>query len=337
MRYGCREFIGKVSMYARNPLVALLALVVTLGVIGSARSQGWPQRPVRIVVPFAPGGNTDGIARIVGQRLGDAFGQQFIVENRPGAGGALAAEAVARSPADGYTLFLTSVSVLAVLPAMTKTSYDPVRDFAPISNIGTNPNVLITHLGFPPRTLSEFVEYVRARPQKLSYAASVFGSLAHLSMALFLKRAGLEMVPVIYKGGTAPLTDVIAGHVPTYFAPLSDVLPHKTAGAVRLLAVSSEHRAPQIPDVPTLSESGFPDFNTQTWNGLLTPAGTPKEIVDRMAQEIGRATKDPKLVERLAGFGVEPLGNSPDEFAAQIAADIVLWAEAVKIAGVQEK
>jgi tripartite-type tricarboxylate transporter receptor subunit TctC len=315
-------------------------IVVAFAALGStypAHSEGWPQRPVKIIIPFAPGGNTDGIARIVAQRLGDEFAQQFVVENRPGAGGALAAEAVARAPADGYTLFLTSVSVLAVLPAMTRTSFDPVKDFVPISNIGTNPNVLVTNPGFPPKSVSEFVDYVRGQPQKLSYAASSLGSLAHLSMALFLKRAGLEMIPVTYKGGAAPVTDVIAGHVPTYFPPISDVLPHRATGALRMLAVSSAQRAPRLPDVPTLSESGFPGFKTQTWNGLLAPAGTPKDVIGRIAREIMRAAKDPKFVERLASFGVDPLGNSPEEFAAMIAADIPFWAEAVRIAGVQEK
>jgi tripartite-type tricarboxylate transporter receptor subunit TctC len=326
-------------MRVRNAFLAIFVILAAAGGLSQpARSQGWPQKPVRIIVPFAPGGNTDGIARIVAARFGDVFGQQFIVENRPGAGGALAAEAVARSPADGYTLFLTSVSMLAVLPAMTKTSYDPVKDFAPISNIGTNPLVLITHPSLPVKTVAEFVDYVRTQPRQLSYVASSLGSLAHLSMAMFLKRAGLEMVPVSYRGGgAAPLTDVIAGHVPVYFPPLSDVLPHRTSGALRLLAVSSEKRIPQIPDIPTLSESGFPGFKSVTWNGLLAPAGTPTEIRDRIAQEVARAVQDPKFVERLASFGVDPLGNSPEEFAAMIAADIVFWAEAVKIAGVQER
>jgi len=326
-------------MQVRHVILTLFTIIVAaVGLNLPAQSQGWPQKPVRIIVPFAPGGNTDGIARIVASRFGDVFAQQFIVENRPGAGGALAAEAVARSPADGYTLFLTSVSMLAVLPAMTKTSYDPVKDFAPISNIGTNPLVLVTHPSFPAKTVAEFVDYVRGQPQQLSYVASSLGSLAHLSMALLLKRAGLEMIPVSYKGGgAAPLTDVIAGHVPVYFPPLSDVLPHRTSGALRLLAVSSEKRIPQIPDVPTLSEAGFPGFKSLTWNGLLAPAGTPAEIRDRMVQEVARAVKDPKFVERLESFGVDPLGNSPDEFAAMIAADIVFWAEAVKIAGLQEK
>ena len=325
-------------MQTRRVLLASCAVLAVLGLAEPAQSQVWPHKPVRIIVPYAPGGNTDSIARLVAQRLREAFGQQFIIDNRTGAGGAIAAEAVARSPADGSTLLVTAMAVLGIVPAMTKTSYDPIEDFAPISNIGTNPLVLMTHPGMPVRTVAEFVDYVRAQPQKLSYAAGSVGSLAHLSMALFLKRAGLEMIPVTYKGGAAaPVTDVIAGHVPTYFAPLSDALPHRTSGALRLLAVSSEKRAPQLPGVPTLNESGFPGFKTLTWNGLIAPAGTPKEIIDRIAKEVSRAVSDPKVAERLASFGVDPLGNSPNEFAAQIAEDIKFWGEAVKIAGVQEK
>ena len=326
----------KIAMQTPRRSLALFVILVVFGAASPAWSQPWPQKPVKIIVPFAPGGNTDGIARIVGQRLGEAFGQQFIVENRPGAGGAIAAQSVARSSADGYTLFMTSVSMLAILPAMTKTPYDPVKDFAPISVIGTNPYVLITHPGLPVATLAEFMDYVRARPATLTYVAT-YGSVAHLSTVLLLKRTGLEMVPVSYKGGAPPLTDLIAGHVSTYFPPLFDVMSHAVSGTVRVLAVSSEKRAPQIPDVPTLEEAGLPGFTTRTWNGLVAPAGTPKEIVERIAQEIARAVKDPAFVARLGALGVNPVGNSPEECAAMIAADIQFWAEAVKLAGVQEK
>jgi tripartite-type tricarboxylate transporter receptor subunit TctC len=233
-------------------------------------------------------------------------------------------------------LLLAALPQIAIVPAMAKVPYDPVKDFSPISIIGTNPFVLIVHPSMPVNTIGEFVEYVGKRPSSLSYVASSVGSLAHLSMALFLKRAGLEMVPVTYKGGgAAPLADLIAGHVPAYFTTLADVMPHRTGGALRPLAVSSERRAPQIPDVPTVIESGFPGFKTLTWNGLMAPAGTPKATIDGIANEIARAVKDPGIAERLISNGVDPFGNSPEEFAAQIAADIPLWTEAVKIAGVQ--
>ena len=271
--------------------VFLASLVVVAAVVAGepAWSQIWPQKPVRIVVPFAPGGNTDGIARLIAQPLGETFGQLFVVENRPGAAGAIAAEAVARAPADGQTLLMGTPSQIAIIPAMTKTPYDPVKDLAPISVVGTNPYVLVVHAGIPVRTLAELAAYARRQPDKLAYAAPVFGGLSHLSMLLFLKRAGLEMTPVSYKGGAAPLADVVAGHVPIYFATLSEAVSQARGGAIRLLAVSSENRVPQIADVPTFAESGFPGFKVLTWNGLMAPAGVPKETTDRIAKEVARA------------------------------------------------
>ncbi len=323
------------------PCTAAYALLAILGFAQSAQSQeaqaSWPQKPVRIVTPFAAGGNTDGNARIIAQHLGEAFAQQFIVDHRPGASGAIAAETVARSPADGYTLFLAALPQFSIVPALMKTSYDPARDFVPISNVGTNPFVLVVHPSMPVTTLPEFIDHARRQNGKLAYAASGAGSLSHLGMALFVKRAAIEMVPVTYKGGAAPLTDVLAGHVPTYLTSVSGVLPHAMRGALRPIAVSGRQRAAQMPDVPTFIESGFPGFNFVTWNGLLAPAGTPKEIVERIAQEVARAAKDPKVAARLAANGVDPLGDSPQEFAATIAADIAFWTEAVKISGVQEK
>jgi tripartite-type tricarboxylate transporter receptor subunit TctC len=324
-------------MQTRRGCVAGLAGLATVVLTKPARSQDWPQRPVKIIVPFAAGGHSDGMTRIVAQRLGETFGQQFVVENRPGAAGVIAAEVVARAPADGHTLFMGSPSQIAITPAMTKTPYDPVNDFAPISNIGAGPFVLAVHSGIPANTVGEFVEYVRRQPRKLTFISSGVNGMVHLATTLFLNRAGLDMIPVSYKGGTAPVTDVIAGHVDIYFAVLSVGLPHATNGALKLLAVTGERRASQIPHIPTFIESGFPGFKILTWNGLMAPAGTPKEIIDRIAKEVSRAAKDPKFVERLSSYGVDPLGNSPEEFAAMIAADIALWAEAVKIAGVPEK
>ena len=322
---------------ARSVLVAALTVLAMVGLSQSARSQIWPQKPVKILVPFAPGGNSDGIARLIAQPLGDAFGQQFVVENRPAAVGALAAEAVARSSADGHMLLMGSPSQIAILPVTTKTAYDPVKDFAPISVIGTNPYVLLVHPRIPANTLAEFVDYARRRPDKLDYVAPVFGGLSHLTTVLFLKRAGLEMTPVSYKGGAAPLADVIAGHVPIYFATLSEAMSQAKSGAMRLLAVSSEKRVPQLPDVPTFAESGFPGFKALTWNGLMAPSAMPRETIDRIAKEVSRATRDGAFAERLAAFGVDPLGNTPEAFVAMIAADIALWGEALTIAGIQPK
>jgi tripartite-type tricarboxylate transporter receptor subunit TctC len=323
-------------MHRCHLYLASIALLAGVGVVQPAFPLDWPQKPVRVLVPFGAGGSSDTITRFIAQRLGERFGQQFVVENRPGAAGVVAAEALMRAPADGYTLMMGNRSQLTIAPAVAKTPYDPVKDFAPISIVGTNPFVLVVHPSIPADNLADFVAYVRKQPQKLPYAASGAGSLSHLGMALFLKRAGIELTAVTYKGGAQPLADVIAGHVPIYLANLSAAVPHATSGTLRLLAVSGEKRTPQIPNVPTFIEAGFPGFTTYTWQGLVAPAGTPKEIIDKIAQEVARVVKDPKILEHLAADGYDALGNTPDEFAAMISADVALWAEAVKLVGTGE-
>ncbi len=319
--------------------VALFAItaLLALGALGPAQSQTWPQRPVTVIVPFAAGGNTDGIGRSIAQWLSDRLGQQFVVENRAGAGGAIAADMVAKAPADGYTLFVAALPQIAIVPAISQTRYDPVKDFAPISVVGTNPVVLAVNKDVPVKNIPEFIDYVRKAPQPLSYASAGIGSLNHLSMALFLKLAGIDMIHVPYKGNAPAMSDVVAGHVPAIFTNLSDALPQAAAGSIRLIGVSSETRAPQIPDVPTVAEQGFPTFKTRTWNALMAPAKTDPAIISRVATEVAAAAKDPGFAERLNHLGVDPLGNSPAEFAALIAADIPFWAEAVRIAGVKEQ
>jgi len=324
-------------MPTRRACLGSLAAMLAIGPGRPARAQAWPARPVRVVVPFSAGGNADIIARIVAQRLAEAFGQQFVIENRAGASGAVAAETVARAPADGYTLLAANVPQIAVLPAIGKTPYDPVRDFAPISNIGVNPFVLVAHPSMPVETLAQYVDYVRGRPNTIAYVGSGTASLTYLTMALFRKRAGLDMIPVSYKGGAAPVADLVAGHVKTMFANISVVMPHAASGALKLIAVTSERRVPQLPQVPTFADAGFPNFTILTWNGLMAPAGTPRDIIHRIAAEIGRAVKDQKFVERLAGDGFEPLGSTPEEFSATIAADMAFWAEAVRSVGEAER
>jgi tripartite-type tricarboxylate transporter receptor subunit TctC len=318
-------------MTTRRKVLAWMAAGLAIPV--AAQAQTWPQKPVRIIVPFAPGGNTDGIARVIAHRLGETLAQQFVVENRPGANGSLAGETVARAAGDGYTLFMAALPQIAILPALTKAPYDPVKDFAPISNVGTNPFVLTVNPSFPAKTLPEFVDYVRSQPGKLSYGSGGVGSLAHLTMVLFLRAAKLDMTHVPYKGGGPAMADVVAGHLPLTFGNLSEALPHAKNGTVRLIAVTSEKRIKQLPDVPTVAESGYPGFRTVTWNGLMAPAATPKEIVDKLAHEVALAVKDPAVAQRLVDYGVDPLGEGPDAFAATIAEDIRLWAEAVRIAG----
>jgi tripartite-type tricarboxylate transporter receptor subunit TctC len=320
-------------MFLRKVHAAILLFAALVPL--AAHAETWPSRPVKIIVPYAAGGNSDGMARIVAQRLTEAFGETFVVENRVGANGAIAGEAVARSPADGYTLLWAVTPPMTIAPAMGKVPYDPIKDFEPISAVGINGFVLAVNKDFPPKSVAEFIAYVKAQTKPMAYAEGSAGSVTHLAMALFLKRAGLDMQNVSYRGNAPAMNDVIAGHLPTMFSNVSDALPQAASGSIRLLAVSTDKRAPQLPNVPTVAESGFPGFNVLTWNGLVAPAGTPKEIVDKIAGEIGRAVKDSVFVKRLDGYGADPLGNTPEEFKALIASDTALWADGVKVAGVK--
>jgi tripartite-type tricarboxylate transporter receptor subunit TctC len=322
-----RELIVSAAAFA-----ASTAVVATTGSIADA--QGWPQRPVMLIVPFAAGGNTDGIARITAQRLSDALGKVFVVENRPGAGGAIAAEMVARAAPDGYTLLVAALPVMAIVPVINKVHYDAQKDFTPITNIATNPFVLVVNKDIPVKTLKEFIDYVKAHNGQLTYGSAGVGTLNHLSMALFLKKAGIEMIHAPYKGNAPALADVIAGTTQAMFSNFSDALPQADAGNVRMLALSSERRSPLAKNLPTVAESGFPDFNILTWNGLMGPANTPRPIVDKIAAVVAEAVKDPKFSARLSEFGVDPLGSSPEQFKATLAKDVATWAEAVSIAGI---
>jgi tripartite-type tricarboxylate transporter receptor subunit TctC len=318
----------------RQLLTSGTAFAATLAV--PAFAQAWPTKPVRVMVGFAPGGNIDNLARATCARLSEVFGQQFVVENRVGAMGTIAANDVARATPDGYTFFWAGTGTVSIFPAMGKPPYDTAKAFAPVSVIGTSPQVLIVSGNLPIKNLQDFVAYVKARPKKLAYAGGGGpGSVSNLLMSLFLKRAGLEMNAVSYKGTAPALTDIIGGHVPAMFIPLPEALPHGSAGKIRILAISDDKRAKQAPTVPTIAESGFPGFRGVSWNGMLAPAGTPKDIVARIAAEFVKAVKDPKFIAQLDKYGATPLGLTPEEFAKFLKEDMALWAEAVKIAGVK--
>jgi tripartite-type tricarboxylate transporter receptor subunit TctC len=321
------------KMATRRGFLASLAALAAAGRTPPARANGWPQHPVKIIMPFAPGGNNDGMGRLIAQRLSERLGSQFIVENRPVGMGTVAAEAAAHATADGYTLFWAALPHIAIFPAMTKLNYDPVKDFAPVSNIGSTPFILVVHPSVPATTLHEFVEYVRWQPGKIAYGSGGTGTLTHLSMVLLAQRAGLDLIHVPYAGGALAMADLIAGQTKAYFATLSEAIPQARAGTIRAIAISSPTRSAQLPDVPTVSESGYPGFRMATWNGILAPAGTPQDIIDRLAGEIALAVQQPDIVARLASYGVEPIGGTPQQFAATIAEDIPLWTQAVKMAG----
>lgn len=313
----------------RTLLIALLFPV-------SALAQSWPQKPIKVIVPFPPGGVTDSIARITADWLTQRLGQPVVPDNRPGASGAIAADLVARADPDGYTLFSAASPQLAVVPHVQKITYDPIKDFAPISIVGTNAFALgCNSEKTPAKTLAEFVAFVKARPGQLNYGSPGVGSIGHLTMALFLARADLKMEAVLYKGGGPAMADVVAGHVNCYFGNYNEILPHASSGRVHVLATSGLKRARQMPDVPTVAEQGYPGFKTETWNGYVAPGGTPHEIVDRIAHEIAAGCKDAAFVARLDKIGVDAVCSTPAEFSQAIRDDLRLWKDAVAAAGMK--
>ena len=320
-------------------LVKKLALALLAAASFAAHAQQWPQKPVKVIVPFPPGGVTDSIARITAEWLTPRLGQPVVAENRPGASGAIAAELVARSEPDGYTLFSAATPQLAIVPHVQKINYDPLKDFAPISIVGTNPFALGCNAEKVPATsLRDLVAYVKQRPGQLSYASPGQGSVGHLTMALFLARADLKMEAVLYKGGGPAVADMVGGHVPCYFGNLNELIPHAGAGGkIRLLAVSSEKRAPQLANVPTVAEQGFPGFRTLTWNGYIAPANTPPAVVERVSREIAAGCRDAAFVARLEKIGVDAVCSTPAEFSRAIREDLQTWKEAVQAAGMKRE
>jgi tripartite-type tricarboxylate transporter receptor subunit TctC len=320
----------------RKLLAAAFALLASVAFVVTARADEWPSKPVRVLVGFAAGGNIDNLARLTCARLSTIFGQQFVIENRAGATGSIAADAAAHAAPDGYTFFWAGTGTVSILPFMTKLNYDTVKDFEPISVIGSSPQVLVVNPDVPAKSVPEFIAYVKSQPGKLSYGGGGGpGSVGNLLMSLFLKRAGLKMIDVSYRGTAPAMTDVIAGHIPTMFSPLPEAIVQGRAGKVRMLAVSGEKRSVQMPEVPTIAESGFPGYQGTSWNAMMAPTGTPKEIIDKIAAEFVKAVKDPEFVKQLDKYGADPLGLTPEQFKEFLAKDRALWGEAVETAGLQ--
>lgn len=298
-------------------------------------AQSWPDKPIKLLVPFAAGGNIDVTGRLVAAKLSEVLGQQMIVENRVGGGGIIAMEAVQRAALDGYTLLWASTNVMAIVPATTKVKYDPVKDFEPISELGSSPQVLLVNAKVPVKTVAEFVAYAKAQPAPLAYGGGGGpGSASNLIMALFLERAGVKMTSISYRGTAPALTDVIGGQIPTTFVPISEAVAQATNPNLRILAVSSEKRSARLPDVPSIAET-YPGYNAVSWTGMLAPKGTPKPIVERLAAEMVKAANDPKFIEQPRSAGIDPAAEGPEKFAELIAKEIPNWAKAVDIAGVK--
>ncbi|WP_424814057.1 Bug family tripartite tricarboxylate transporter substrate binding protein [Roseococcus sp. YIM B11640] len=314
------------------------ALSVTLAaafLAGPALAQTWPDRPLRVVVPFAPGGVTDSIGRLAADRLGQRLGQPVVVENRTGANGAIAVEYVVRSRADGYTLLTASASQMVMLPALTQLSFNPPRDIAPISIVGSNPQVLAVSARLGINNLQEFLAYLRANPGQLNYSSGGNGSSNHLAMELLLHRTGLQATHVPYRGGSPAMQAVLSGDVGAYFGNPSDIIPHLGGPAIKVIGVAGPQRMSQLPGVPTIAEQGLDGFQAQTWNGIAAPAGTPPEAIERMGQILSTACEDAAFKTAVERLGAVPVCSTPAQMRAQMEADAPQWRELVQAAGLK--
>ena len=297
-------------------------------------AQSFPEKPIRFVVGFTPGGPSDILARALGQKLGERWSQQVVIENRPGAGGNVAAEAVAKSTPDGYTWLLGNNSILATNQSLYRSlGYDPVKDFAPVSLVAIQPNILVVNPQLPVNSVNDLISFARKHPGKLNYASSGSGAAAHLAGELFKTMAAVDLVHVPYKGAQPALTDVIAGEVQVMFATSASVIPFIKAGKLRALAVTTARRSASVPDLPTVAEAGVPGFEAITWHGVVVPAATPAPLVERVNRDIVGVLGMADLRERLAALGAEVVAGTPREFTEYIAAEIPKWARVVRDSG----
>ncbi len=302
----------------------------------AAAETPYPTRPVRFIVPFAPGGSTDTLARTLAQRLTDALGQQVVVDNRSGGNGNIGTEIVARAVPDGHTIVLGYIANLGIGPSLyAKLPFDPVKDFAPVTLLAVAPNILVAHPSLPVKNVRELVAYAKANPQKVNYASAAVASLGHLAGELLNSSAGIRMQHVPYKGSGQAVIDLLAGQVQIMFSGMSSVMPHIKAGKLRPLAVTGAQRSPATPEVPTIAEAGYPGFEASAWYSVMAPAGTSKTVVMRLNGEILRALKIPEVKERLENVGFELVGSSPDECGTYIRNEIVKWAKVVKASGIK--
>jgi len=310
---------------------AVLLLLALLP--GLALAQAWPAKPVRMVVPFAPGGVTDSTARLVAAKMQDALGQPVVIDNRTGAGGIIATDHVAKSAPDGYTILMASAAPQTLLQFLQKTGYDGLKDFAPITLVNTFPIVLMVHPSVPANNVRELIALAKSQPGKLNFAGA--GGLTQFAGEIFKHMAGVDMTYIPYKGGAPAAAAAAAGDAQVTFANYSDALVHMKSGRLRPLGMTSAKRFPQSPEVPTIAEAGIPGYQVDSWNGLLAPAGTPPEVVNRLAAAAHQGLKDPATRKRLEEIGTEPVGDSPAEFRTFIQAEVAKWGGFVKQSGIK--
>ncbi len=318
-------------MLRRSLVLAAALLAAAL----PALAQTWPAKTVKIIVPFPAGGPTDVLTRFLADKLGGQLGQPVIVENKPGAGGSIGADIVAKSPADGYTLVMATASTHSIGPYLGKLPYDPVKDFTPIVWVGNATNLMVVSNHVPANSVKELIELARKDPGGLNYATSGVGTISHLTSELFASMAGVKLTHVPYKGTQQSIPDLMSGQVSILFDNIMTAQPNVKAGKVKALAISSPKRSPLVPDIPTVAESGLPGFQSVVWFGLLGPAGTPKAVVDRVNAEMNRALQLPDIQARFTQMGFEPAGGSAADFSQAMQRDAEKWSKVIRDAGVK--
>jgi tripartite-type tricarboxylate transporter receptor subunit TctC len=302
--------------------------------VAAQTTAAYPSKTIRILVGFAPGGSTDILARVIAQEMGKNVGQQVVVDNRPGAGGNIAAELVSKAPPDGYTLHACTTGVFAIQPFLySKLPYDPEKGIAPVTQTGSLPYIVVVHPSLPVKGTRDFIAFVKARPGEINYASSGIGTASHLSAALFASSAGLKMVHVPYKGTGNAMSDLLAGQVVMIFDQPVSSLPHVQAGKLRVLGISSGKRFSTLKDIPTIAEQGLPGFEAISWAGICAPGGTPRPIIDRVYSEVAKTLKVPEIRDRLLRDGIEPIGSTPEQYAEHIKKEMVKWGKVVKDSG----
>jgi len=301
--------------------------------VAPAIAQLYPAKTIRLIVPFPPGGGTDTMGRLLGQKLSELLGQQVVIDNRPGGGANIGAEIAAKSPPDGYTLFLATVTNAIGASLYRKLNYDLVRDFAPVTLVATTPHILVVHLSVPVKSVKEFIAFAKARPGQLAYSSSGSGSASHLGAELFGHMTGVKMTHVPYKGGGPSVIALLSGEVSLAFATMPSVIAQVKSGKLRGLAVTTAKRSPSTPEIPTVSEAGVPDYDMGSWYGLMVPSGTPKEIIARMRSETHKLLRFPDIKQRMDATGFEALTSTPEEFGAFTKSEVDKWAKAVNVSG----
>jgi tripartite-type tricarboxylate transporter receptor subunit TctC len=314
--------------------VAGFGLALASAAAGAQGAATYPSRPIRMIVPSAPGSGPDIMARAIGQKITEAYGQQVVIDDKPGAGGIIGSEAAAKSPADGYTLIMANAGSHAVNASLySKLPYDPVKDFAPITLVSSAPNILIVHPSLPVKSVKDLIALAKAKPGALAFGSGGNGSTAHLSGEMFKTMAGIDIVHVPFKGSPSAVLAVIAGQIVMAMPNIPPALPHVKTGKLKALAVTTAKRSAAVPDLPTVAESGLPGYEATAWFGVLAPAGTPRDIIDKLNALIVKSLRAPDMQQRLQADGAEAAGGTPEEFAAIIKRDIAKWAVVVKKSG----